>query len=390
MPIERIEARMAPQQGAAGGDECAKLGGSIGVVRQLPLAKIAVQQFEYFELEIRDAPIIDQVCGAQLGDSRLHGRLGHAALRGRALRVVRNRGHGDVQHVQKIPIRCAIRARALRIGRGERVQRIQTDETRAAGCQPADHRLQVVEIADSPIGRGAQRVELYRDAPNAPAVDDRRRLVAKVRRHDDQTAVRRAARDPRLQFVIARRQLARQFETPARNPGTGDFAAPQFGAVGRRRRSLVPAAVLEFDCPQKRGAEFERRDVDVETDPRALRRDHGRQQTARLRDLDARDFRAQRCVIVDPHAHRAQDLGARCDREMSHLAAVIVIDRAHAAQIGQPLDQGAFHRLSTPTARRCALAADNARRRWANRRRTAPARYRLSRTTRPPAADSAV
>ena len=84
MLVERVEPGMHLQQRAAGGHETAKGGGTLGAMRQVPVAKIAKQQLENFELELGDAPVVDERRRAQLlqsaGELRAR-RLGHAPRR---------------------------------------------------------------------------------------------------------------------------------------------------------------------------------------------------------------------------------------------------------------------------------------------------------------------
>ncbi len=106
------------------------------------VAKIAEQQLENFELRIRDALVVDQRRCTQLAQTirEMPGSSTPRARR-RAGLIFRHRGNRDVQNIEEMPVRCAVRARPLRIRRRQCMQRVQSDETRAAGRQPADERF---------------------------------------------------------------------------------------------------------------------------------------------------------------------------------------------------------------------------------------------------------
>ena len=280
MAVERIEQRMHLQPAATRGDERAEIRRTFAVRPQVPLAEVAIQQSENLELRGCDAGVVDQGLGAQCGQSRCERRIGGACARRIAALEFRDLGHRDVQNVEEVAARSAVWARPQRIGRRQRVQGIQADESRAAWRQPSDQLLQIAEIADAPVAPGPHRVQLHREAPQTPAGDDGRRLVAQRRGYDEQAAVRLAARQPCIELMIPRGQFPRQLEAAARHPRSFRLAAPLLRTGGRGHAALVQRAVLEQQRPDQAGAEVTRRDIDVEGDARALRGHHGRQQTA--------------------------------------------------------------------------------------------------------------
>ena len=96
-----------------------------------------------------------------------------------------------------------------RLGGEQRVQRIDADRRRAkpprGACQPT----QIGEIADPPIARAAQSVELRCQTPIAPARLQRLGQVTR-RRRDDQLYLCRHAPGLHSQLVIAERQCRGQ------------------------------------------------------------------------------------------------------------------------------------------------------------------------------------
>ena len=139
------------------------------------------------------------------------------------------------------------------------MQRVQSDETRAAGRQPADERFEVVEIADAPILPRAYRVQLHGNAPQAPPIADRVRLMAFGRGENEQAALHRTAADLHVELVVARGQLDGQFKAAASDPRALDFASPKFGTIGGGRDSLAPAPVFQIHRPEQTRAELTRR-----------------------------------------------------------------------------------------------------------------------------------
>src|SRR5271154_6852946 len=66
VPIERIEASVHLQRNSAGGDKVVEGPRPLARVREMPIAKISIQQRENFKFEVRHAAIIDPFAVAQL------------------------------------------------------------------------------------------------------------------------------------------------------------------------------------------------------------------------------------------------------------------------------------------------------------------------------------
>src|SRR5258707_3664338 len=80
-----------------------------------------------------------------------------------------------------MPARGAVGARA-----GGGVQRIDADERGAQARGSLDERAKIAEVADSPVARRAQAVELHREAPEPRAELERLgRMAARPLLQDD-------------------------------------------------------------------------------------------------------------------------------------------------------------------------------------------------------------
>ena len=61
MLVERVEPGVqSAESSPPAATKPRKRRGTLGAVRQMPLAKFAKQQLENFEFELRDAPVVDQ------------------------------------------------------------------------------------------------------------------------------------------------------------------------------------------------------------------------------------------------------------------------------------------------------------------------------------------
>jgi hypothetical protein len=83
-----------------------------------------------------------------------------------------------------------------RIGREQRVQRIQADECGAFGSASLHDFAQVGEIADAPVGARAQRIELYGEPPETTPPGEHVGFVAAARRGNQYALGRRAVGGP--------------------------------------------------------------------------------------------------------------------------------------------------------------------------------------------------
>ena len=171
MLIQRVEAGVHLQQGTAGAYETAKGGGTFGAMRQVLLAKIAKQQLENLELELGDATVIDERRGAQLLQSA--GETCALATRARAAAQSWNSGTAgtaDVQQIEKMPVRCAVRACPRGSAGASACRGFNPMKPAPRGRQPANQGFEIAKITDSPVVAGAHRVKLHRHAPQAPAL----------------------------------------------------------------------------------------------------------------------------------------------------------------------------------------------------------------------------
>src|SRR5580765_6353241 len=96
----------------------------------------------------------------------------HPSLRGPGLRVFGQRLDIEVENVERVPAGRAVRAAA----RG--VQGAHADSRRAEARGQLDQVAQVAEIADAPVARRTQAIELHRETPQAPAFAEHRGFVA--------------------------------------------------------------------------------------------------------------------------------------------------------------------------------------------------------------------
>ena len=176
----------------------------------------------------------------------------------------------------------------------------------------ASQRISALKSPKSPMPQlppRAHRVQLHGNAPQPPAVEDRGRLVALGRAKSADSAAAAPPAILHVEFVIARRQLDRQFEAAAGDPRALDLAAPE-SRDNRRWKStpLAPRPVLEVHRPEQTRAEFPRGDIDIDADARAVRGGDRRQERAPARDLESAAARAPSAAGSSTGAaHGAQD-----------------------------------------------------------------------------------
>src|SRR3954453_20460292 len=84
---------------------------------------------------------------------------------------------GDRLDVEIAPVERVAAGRTVRTALA-RVQRVHADERCTMPCRQRDERAQVAEIADSPVARRAQSIQLHAEAPYAAAARKNLRLVA--------------------------------------------------------------------------------------------------------------------------------------------------------------------------------------------------------------------
>ena len=119
-----------------------------------------------------------------------------------------------------------------RLGRKQRVQRVDTDRRRAEPPGGARQPTEIGEIANPPIARAAQTVELRRQTPIAPPGVQRLRQVTGWRR-DDQLDFGCLASGVQREAVVAERQ------------GRGQAERIPIAASGRLRAILETAAPFD-------------------------------------------------------------------------------------------------------------------------------------------------
>ncbi len=109
--------------------------------------------------------IVDPLGLARRLDAPLRLFIPPPALRLFALLEIRHALHVDIDHVHPAARRRAVRTGALRAGGIERMNRVKADKIAAAFGDLCQHLAQIAEIADAPVTRGSQRIELHAGAP---------------------------------------------------------------------------------------------------------------------------------------------------------------------------------------------------------------------------------
>ncbi len=149
-------------------------------------AKALVEQLQHGHLSCSDRKIVHQLRGSQLAQSRLElGRVRELA-RLLALAEVVDVLRIEVQGVEKQPARRAVGAGVVGIVRKQRVQRVEADEAGATLGPLLEQQPQIGEIAHPPVALGAHRVQLHCRTPDASVRLHGVRLVAGIRRNDQQ------------------------------------------------------------------------------------------------------------------------------------------------------------------------------------------------------------
>src|SRR5258706_11184251 len=121
-----------------------------------------------------------------------------------------------------MPARGAVGARA-----GGGVQRIDADERGAQARGSLDERAQIAEVADSPVARRAQAVELHREAPEPRAELERLgRMAARPLFQDDGLLRGFLRRPERFQQRAAGLRVDLPRLAPDVDVAVGDLALP--------------------------------------------------------------------------------------------------------------------------------------------------------------------
>ena len=150
--VDRIVQRVAAQRFAALAAIVIEGSRARGPAAEMLAPEVLEQHLQHRQLGARDARVVDVLGGPQPRELALELRRRDSLARLDALGELRHVGHRDVQHVQEVPRRRAVRAEVPRIGRKQRVQRIQADERGPFGGAALHDVAQVGEVADAPVG----------------------------------------------------------------------------------------------------------------------------------------------------------------------------------------------------------------------------------------------
>ncbi len=167
---QRLVEREPAQGLAALAPELGEVRGQ-GVIGLSPdeLGEAGVNQTEHHLLARSHLGIIDQVGIAQFGEQPLERQSFDGATRGGRDGVTAHRRRVDQQNVEEFAARRRIGAEAQGLGGEQRVERADPDEIRARTGRQCDEAAQIGEIADPPIPRRANAIELDGNAPQALA-----------------------------------------------------------------------------------------------------------------------------------------------------------------------------------------------------------------------------
>ena len=343
MPVERVEPRMHLQAASPPAATKARNFRARSDLRcQMAAAKISVQEREEFEFEFRDAAIVEPFARRAVLAAALQRGIGESLARRCALLKLRHQRHRNVQDIEKMPARRAVWAASVRdppapAHAGDSSRRIRRRATPAQRIKA----LQIAEIPDTPILARSQRIQLHGDAPQSPAGDNGRGLVALVAAETISRQRSAApAGDLRLEFVIARRQINRQLKMPPSDPRSFDLASARFPG-NRRSRSLLRCAIRPRGARTRAMATPNSRAVTLMSMPiRAPRaaatggrnlRPAGRFEPMQL------ERQLGRCV--DGASHGAQQRRLVSTAEELQFAAIVVVGIADPAQPRQPFDE---------------------------------------------------
>ncbi len=258
--LQRLEQRVPAQRLAALFDEgeesfaprAARFGRSaLAIGRQVLRTEMREQEFQHFELGGGHAGVVDQRRCTQIGQARLEAGRANQPPRGIAGIELVDRLHVDVQHVDLLARRRAVRAGMRRVVREQRMQRAQADDVGAALGHDADQLRQIAEIADAPVVLRAQRIELHRRAPDATVALCCRRSMAMFGGTDDEcrgadirldvhyVSAMRCGVTLDAEAVVARRQTQRHCQATFVPTG-----AVQFCIGGVRQRTRIDLAAV--------------------------------------------------------------------------------------------------------------------------------------------------
>ena len=176
--LQCLEQRVPVQPFAAAGPKPLEGGRPRAVAAQVLVAEGVPGLPQHVELDRGHARVVDQLGVAQLLQACLEARVRHLGTHGASIVGVDDGVDVQVQHVQKLPARRAVRAALVGLVRKQRVQRIDADQAATCLGGERDQCAQVGEVADAPVTRGAQAVQLHGGPPQATGVAHRLGLKA--------------------------------------------------------------------------------------------------------------------------------------------------------------------------------------------------------------------
>ena len=183
--IERIEYRVE-LQGLA--ESCTELPECIRAGRpglEVPCAEMLVQELQRLELRTRYAGIVHVRGGTQFGKPGLK-RDGRDQFPCRcAFRQLWHVVYSDIQHVEKLTTRWAVRADVRGVGWHEGMQRVEADDPAAERCGKVDELAQVAEVAHAPVALRTQRIQLNGETPDTMTRGNHSRLKAALGCNDE-------------------------------------------------------------------------------------------------------------------------------------------------------------------------------------------------------------
>ena len=173
--------------------------------KRLLRLKIMENQAQRAHLQRHHLRIIDPIRLAQPPHDGLRFRIRKPRLRRRRRLKKRHPAHININRIQPAPGRRTIRTCPVRASSEKRVQRINADKINPVGGKIRDQAAQIAQIANAPIMRRTQTVQLHIDAAQTLATAQRLRLIHPLRRDNNQTAPH-LVRAVQLQRVIPGRQ----------------------------------------------------------------------------------------------------------------------------------------------------------------------------------------
>ena len=178
-----FEGREQRKIASARGDKCAQLAGA-RIGRRRVRAKVLMEQLEHRQLQGGHRRVIDQMGRARGRQRAREGGRGHQRARRVAAGIIGDGFDIEVHGVERQARTGRVGARFLGAREVARMQGVDADKRGTGAPGQRGDRAQVGEVADTPVAARAQRVQLDRQAPAAPAACQLRRDMASVGNHD--------------------------------------------------------------------------------------------------------------------------------------------------------------------------------------------------------------